>query len=203
MGKEIRTAQSWARNPVDPPGVAASMLRQSNAARHDARDVKIGSENHQIRVRAYCDDSFFSGEPEAPRGENRCHANRVNHWDAEFHQVANRAINRQRASREFSLGVTNHAVSYLYLKTAQFECAVAHARRCGTVADQQHCVETFGAEQDLNRRARDVHSIGDNFRSDVRVSEHGTDYAGVAVGEWPHRIVNMYRMPRPSLNRRP
>ena len=47
-----------------------------------------------------------------------------------------------------------------------------------------------------------MHSIGDNFRSDVGISEHGTDHAGVAVGEWPHRIVNMYRMPRPSLNRR-
>ena len=88
------------------------------------------------------------------------------------------------------------------LEISQAIVAVRHARGGDAVAYQQNRVESLGADQDLNRRSGDVHTIGDHFGGHFGIGEDRADHAGIAVLERAHRVVHVNRVARPGVDRR-
>ena len=89
-------------------------LGQPHPARHYARDLQPIIEKNQIGVRAGNECAFATVQAERARGIGGEHREHLWQRHAEGMQVAQGAVERERAAREISRRIARNAADYVY-----------------------------------------------------------------------------------------
>ena len=91
-------------------------VRPADAARHYARDFQPIIEKNQIGVRAGNECAFATVQAECARGVGGEHREHLGQRHAEGMQIAQGAVERERAAREISRRIPRNATDDVYLE---------------------------------------------------------------------------------------
>src|ERR1700752_1586104 len=110
-------------------------------------------------------------------------------------------IEGKSAAGELAFRVANDAIRDAYIKVSEPVISIAHARSSSSVADQEHALEAFRAQEDLDGGGIDVVAIGDELGRHGRVRQHRADDAGIAVRKRAHCVEYMSGVRYAAFNR--
>ena len=162
------------------------------AAGEDLGDFEGVVEEDDVGVGAGAEGAFFEFDAEDFGGIEGEHLHGAGEGDAEFDDVAESAIEGERAAGEAAFGgaAANTAANRDF-HAAERVLAVGHTGGGKAVADEDDAVGSFGLQQDFHGDFVDVNAVGDEFGGKFGSGEDGADDAGIAVGERAHGVVNV------------
>ena len=171
-----------------------------NAADNGMPNFSCGSKHRDVGVGSGSQNAFTVFNSQHSRGIQGCQSNRILKVEvAEPHDILNRAIHGQHASRQLAMRLAT-ALPHFHLVRSEMISAVRHASSADRVGDEHGTSQSLCAQKKIDHFGPHVLAIGDNVGGQMVVGQDRTQQSRIAMIHAAHCIERMGGVPRAGVD---